>query len=58
MNDADVKRKLQDARRTDTAAGWRSLARELRKHKYYELAKECDENAIECELRDLEKKNG
>ena len=57
MNDADVKRKLQAARRTDTAAGWRSLAKEFRKHEYYELAKECDENAIECELRDLEKKN-
>jgi len=58
MNDADVKRKLQAARRTDTAAGWRSLAKELRKHGYHALAKDCDENAIECELRDLEKKNG
>lgn len=57
MNEADVRRKLQSARLTDTAAGWRSLAKELRKHGYRALAKECDENAIECELRDLEKKN-
>lgn len=57
MNEADVRRKLQAARRTDTAAGWRSLAKELRKHGYHALAKECDENAIDCELRELEKKN-
>lgn len=56
MNEADIRRKLQAARRTDTAAGWRSLAKELRKHGYHALAKDCEEAAIECELRDLEKK--
>lgn len=57
MNDADVKRKLQQARRINTAAGWRAAAKEFRKHGYHALAKDCDDKAIECTLRDLEKKN-
>lgn len=56
MNEADIRRKLQDARRKDTAKVWRMLAAELKKHKYYDIAKQCEDNAIECELRDLEKK--
>ena len=63
MNEADVKRKLQQARRTDTIKAWRDLAKEFRKHGYEvyaqqcdESAKECEDNKIEAELRKLETK--
>jgi len=54
MNDADVKRKLQAARRADKVKAWLDLAKEFRKHGYEIYAKQCEDSAKECEDSKIE----
>jgi hypothetical protein len=58
MNDADIKRAIQIARRQDTAKAWRELAGKLRKAGYKVQASQAEDKANELALIELEKKEG